>query len=194
MMAGISSWAFSGVPTGGFHADRNSSRIQCNYCHRWGHMKFTCYRRLKVCFGCHLPGHYVANCEQKFRQPTQFAARCLFVRDKFCGGGNRAREHWQGYTAESGFSNMPRCEASLHGRRVANPRDVGAAPSREIMGVVAASCKSQWVGPTTVCKYRATAEQANFVCWLREHQSGWHSDRPAVDVTLAPSAPPVASR
>ena len=51
MMAGISSWAFSGVPTGGFHADRNSSIIQCNYCHRWGHMKVTCYRRLKVCFG-----------------------------------------------------------------------------------------------------------------------------------------------
>ena len=173
-------------------ADRNSSRVQCNYCHRWGHMKFTCYRRLKVCFGCHLPGHYLVNCEQKFRQPTQFAARCLFERDKFCGGGNRAREHWQGYTTGSRFSNMSRCEASLHGGRVSNSHYVRASPSEGIIGAAAASCKSRWVGPTTVCTYIPTAEQANFGCWLREHQSAWHSDRPAVDVTLALSAPLVA--
>ena len=55
----------------------------------------------------------------------------------------------------------------------------------EFIGAAAASCKSRWVGPTMVCMYIATAEQANFVCWLREHQSAWHSDRPAVDVTLS---------
>ena len=87
---------------------------------------------------------------------------------------------------------MSRCGAGRHGRGVSsNGHDVRASPGREIIGAAAAFCKSRWVGPTTACKYIATAEQANFVCWLREHQSGWHSDRPAVDVTLALSAPPV---
>ena len=190
MMVRISSLVFSGMPTVGFHADRNISRMQCNYCHRWCHMKFTCCRRLKVCFGCHLHGHYVANCVQGFWQRTQFPALHLVERQRSCGDVNRARKHRQGYTAGSWVSNMSRCGAGRHGRRVSNPH-VGESPSRGIIGAAAASCKSQWVGPTTACKNRATAEQLSLLCWLREFQRGWHSDRPVADVALPLLAPPV---
>ena len=60
----------------------------------------------------------------------------VYLNDRFCGGGNRAHEHWQSRNAGSGFSNMPRCEASRHGRRVSNPRDARASPSRGIIGAV----------------------------------------------------------
>ena len=46
----------------GAHAGGDSLMKHCNYCNKWGYVKSSCYRLLKVCFACHWPGHYVANC------------------------------------------------------------------------------------------------------------------------------------
>ena len=41
----------------GAHAGGDSLMKQCHYCYKWGYVKSSCYRLLKVCFACHRPGH-----------------------------------------------------------------------------------------------------------------------------------------
>ena len=193
MMAEVSGSGFSGAYAGAFHTDRNSSVMSCNYCHRWGHVKATCYRKSKVCFRCHRVGHYVASYVSRFRQQARVTTQCLVRRHRSWGGVPQAREHWQDYIVGSVVANISRWGRSRQGRGVASAPYFRASPSRGMISGAVASCKFQWVGPTTARKYRGTIEQGNFIHWLGEHLFGSHEDHPGFNDTLARPEPPVAA-
>ena len=79
----------------GANAGWDSSMKQCHYCHKWGHVKSSCYRLLKVCFACHRQGHYVANCVWRSWPQSHFAGVCSVRRQRFWGINNRARKRWK---------------------------------------------------------------------------------------------------
>ena len=114
--------------------------VRCNYCHNRGHMKFNCCKRLKLCFACHVPGHYIAQCEQPWRLRIQ-GANINRTRKLWCWNCNgHGHQKWQCLQGRQEHSNHRQC-----------PR------------VAATARKLPVFGTTTVHKYEASYEQENLL-------------------------------